>query len=128
MAFYLIFGALAVAAVVLVVFGKGLERAIVGAFGVLLLVAVALPGLRPARAIAFRNACVANLKQIQNAKAQWAAKHGKSSNDIPSDSDLFGDVAYLCIKPECPSGGSYQLGAVGQKASCSEIEKGHRLA
>ena len=107
--------------------GSGLKEELLVGFGILLLAAVVLPDIRSAKPMAYRNACVANLKQIQDAKAQWAAKHGKGSNDIPADSDLFGESAYVCHKPECPSGGRYQLGAVGQKASCSENERGHRL-
>jgi len=125
--FYLCFGAFAVVAVALLVCGKRLAGGFVGGIGILLLAGVVLPDIHSARTMAFRNACVANLKQIQDAKAQWAAKCGKSFTDIPADSDLFGDGAYLRDKPECPSGGCYHLGTVGQKASCSENGKGHRL-
>ena len=64
-------------------------------------------------------ACVANLKQIDVAKATWARQMRKTATDIPLDADLFGPGKYLPQKPMCPSGGVYTLGTVGTKATCS---------
>ena len=64
-------------------------------------------------------ACVANLKQMQGAKASWALECKKTTNDIPTDKDLFGTDAYIRIKPSCPSEGIYRIGNVGQKVACS---------
>ena len=124
---FLLIVTMAFAAAAVLIWRRQRFAGIVVGIGVPLLAAIQLPSLRPAKSIAYRNACITNLEQIQDAKAQWAAKNKKSSNDIPADTDLFGEGAYLRQKPECPSGGSYQLGAVGQKASCSEVAKGHRL-
>ncbi len=65
------------------------------------------------------SACIANLKQIDGAKAVWALESHKATNDIPGDSDLFGEDAYIRRKPVCPEGGIYRLGRVCDKAVCS---------
>ena len=65
------------------------------------------------------NACIANLKQIEAAKATWTMEERKSTNAVPRDSDLFGTNAYIWIKPECPSKGKYNLGAVDEAPTCS---------
>jgi hypothetical protein len=64
-------------------------------------------------------ACHANLKQIDGAKAAWSLEKQKATNDVPVDSDLFGDDAYIRRKPVCPEGGIYRLGRVCDKAVCS---------
>jgi hypothetical protein len=65
------------------------------------------------------NACIANLKQIEGAKATWAMEERKSTNAVPRDSDLFGTNAYIRAKPQCPVGGAYTLGAVDELPTCS---------
>ena len=66
-----------------------------------------------------RSACIANLKQIQGAKDQWALEHKKHPTDIPADADLFGQDRYIAVKLACPEGGKYALGAVAEKPTCS---------
>ncbi len=66
-----------------------------------------------------QQACMANLKQMESAKATWALEHHKTTNDIPADSDLFGTDAYIRRKPQCPSDGTYAIGKVGQRIACS---------
>jgi hypothetical protein len=63
--------------------------------------------------------CLANLKQLDGAIKTWALEQGKGSNDVPTDADLLGTNAYLKIKPQCPEGGTYTLGAAGQLPKCS---------
>ncbi len=72
-----------------------------------------------------KSACVANLKQIEGAKATWALEYHKDTNDIPSNSDLFGTNLYLHFKPVCVAGGAYRIGKVGDLARCSI--SGHTL-
>jgi len=57
---------------------------------------------------AARNACIANLKQIDGAKATWALEQNKTSN--PSVTVLYGTNAYLLEKPWCPDGENYVSG------------------
>jgi hypothetical protein len=65
-----------------------------------------------------RNTCIANLRQIDSAKLQWAADNNKTLTDTPTTQDL---AAYLPggVFPACPSGGSYTINSVGLPPSCS---------
>jgi hypothetical protein len=56
----------------------------------LLLAAMAIPSYMPARPVAYRNACINNLRMIQDAKLRWAAEKGKSTNDMPTADALYG--------------------------------------
>jgi hypothetical protein len=66
-----------------------------------------------------------NLRSIQGSKETWMLENRKSTNDIPADSDLFGETLYIREKPACPSGGTYTIGRVQEKARCSV--KGHTM-
>jgi hypothetical protein len=66
-----------------------------------------------------RAACIANLKQIDGAKAVWALEKQKGTNDVPADSDLFGKDNFIREKPVCPQDGTYKLGSVSEKPTCS---------
>lgn len=70
-------------------------------------------------------ACVTNLKTIEGAKGVWATEWRKTSNDVPTDADLFGPDKTIREKPLCPEGGTYTLGRVGEKPKCTV--KGHTL-
>jgi prepilin-type N-terminal cleavage/methylation domain-containing protein len=85
-----------------------------------LLAAIAIPNFVKARQSSQRNACMANLKQMDGAKASWALEQKKVNSDTPGDTDLFGSTAYIRDKPACPGGGTYSLGQVDQKVSCSK--------
>src|SRR5437016_7535180 len=74
-----------------------------------LLAAIAIPNFVKARANSQRAACIANLKQINGAKATWALEQKKANSDAPADTDLFGSTLYIRIKPPCPAGGNYSL-------------------
>jgi len=65
------------------------------------------------------NACIANMKQIEGAQETWALENPKRTNEIPSDADLFGPHAYIRVKPECPEGGRYIRGYIGEHPHCS---------
>ena len=66
-----------------------------------------------------RNACIANLKQIQSAKTTWMLDRRKTTNDVPTDRDLFGPTRYIKCKPTCLGGGEYSIGHVGENPKCS---------
>jgi hypothetical protein len=69
---------------------------------------------------AYRNACIANLKQIEGAKATWYLENCKhSSTLIPTATDLYGENAYIRDEPMCPQGGKYVIGSFKEKARCS---------
>jgi len=92
-----------------------------------LLAAIAIPNFVKARTASQKNACIANLKQVQGAKATWALENKKVDADVPADADLFGAAAYIRVKPQCPGGGTYTLGNVATDPSCSLAASGHAL-
>ena len=92
-----------------------------------LLAAIAIPNFIKARESSQRNACIANMKQIEGAKATWALEQKKINTDTPQDSDLFGSSLYIREKPGCPAAGTYTLGDVQTKASCSKASNGHTI-
>src|ERR1044071_3079678 len=92
-----------------------------------LLAAIAIPNFVKARAASQKNACIANLKQMDGAKATWALEQKKVSTDTPADTDLFGTTQYIRDKPECPGGGTYALNDVASKPTCTQSASGHSL-
>ena|SRR6266545_1927031 len=84
-----------------------------------LLAAIAIPNFRRALEIAQQRACALNRKNIDGAKLQWALDRHQPPTATPSDTDLFGQSAYLEHKPDCPAGGAYSLHAVQEKCTCS---------
>jgi hypothetical protein len=78
-------------------------------------------GFLPARRCAGspRNGCIAQLKQIDGAKAVWALENKKLITDVPTATDLYGTNAYIRDEPKCPLGGKYVIGSVQQKPRCS---------
>ena len=96
----------------------------------LVFAAAAIPSFIPARVAAHRNTCINNLKQIQNAKGEWARENHKLPTDIPTEEELYGvngTNGFLRFKLICPSGGEYHFGAVNEKPTCSLAKKGHTL-
>ena len=92
-----------------------------------LLAAIAIPNFVKARTASQKNACIANLKQIDGAKATWALEQKKVTTDTPGDTDLFGATQYIRDKPECPGGGTYALNDVANKPTCTQSAVGHSL-
>ena len=89
-----------------------------------LLAAIAIPNFVKARTNSQKNACIANLKQLEGAKSTWALENNKVSGDTPVEADLIGATAYVRTKPTCPSGGAdylaaAQIGTVATPATCS---------
>jgi prepilin-type N-terminal cleavage/methylation domain-containing protein len=84
-----------------------------------LLAAIAIPNFIKAREASQKNACIANLKQIDGAKNTWALEQKKVSTDSPGDTDIFGATLYIREKPGCPAAGTYSLGTVSAKPLCS---------
>jgi prepilin-type N-terminal cleavage/methylation domain-containing protein len=86
------------------------------------LAAVAIPNLIKARKSSAKQACIANLKAIEGAKAVWALENKKNDADVPTDGDLFGSAQTISRKPECPGGGTYDIKAVAEKPTCTVAE------
>jgi len=68
--------------------------------------------------VANANACIANLREIDAAKQQWALEKAKGNDAVPTAQDL---LPYLKdgVFPTCPDGGTYTLNAVGELPTCS---------
>lgn len=85
-----------------------------------ILLAIAVPNFIKARETSRAKSCIANLKQIDAAKEQWAMDNKKTTGDTPAWADLVGADKYIKgNQPACPSGGTYTIGAVGTDPTCS---------
>jgi hypothetical protein len=87
-----------------------------------MLAAIAIPNFVKARATSQENACLNNLRLIDAAKNQWALLNHKDGNAVPTEEDL---KPFLKKWPTCPAGGTYTIGAVNEKPTCSIPD--HRL-
>src|SRR5690349_1713838 len=67
-----------------------------------LLAAIAIPNFLKSRTTAAQNACINNLRQIDNAKQQWAIEHKQAPSAVPASTAV---AEYLKTLPLCPSGG-----------------------
>jgi len=84
-----------------------------------LLASVGMVVVNKSRTTASRQICIGNLMQMNAAKQRWALDENKGPGDIPMDSELYGEELYLEEKPECPSGGSYEIKNVNEEPVCS---------
>jgi len=84
-----------------------------------MLAAVAIPNLLKSREAARKNACIKNLKTIDEAKHLWGIEEAKGNAVIPEQSDLVGADKYLTDMPECPTAGSYAFNAIAETATCT---------
>lgn len=88
-----------------------------------ILLAIAVPNFVRARESSRAKACVANLKQIDAAKEQWAMDFNKKDGDACAMSNLTTEGQqshqYLKSTPSCPSGGNYTVGNIGTNPTCS---------
>src|SRR5579862_408260 len=67
------------------------------------------------------NDCINNLRMIDGAKQTWALETGKQATDTPTWADIqpYFNRGTNAAMPKCPSGGTYTIGAVGEKPKCS---------
>jgi hypothetical protein len=86
-----------------------------------LLVAVAIPNFIKPRITFSKPACINNLRQIAAAKQEWALENGKTNGSVVMENEI---TPYLkgwsrTNFPECPSGGTYTIGKIGENPTCS---------
>ncbi|MES1180520.1 MAG: hypothetical protein ABUL66_01515, partial [Verrucomicrobiota bacterium] len=79
---------------------------------------------RVAKQTANRNKCINHLRLLDAAKQQWALENSKSENATPSMEDVLKYLGNTQIA-QCPCGGHYILGSVGNLPMCSL--EGHSL-
>ena len=85
-----------------------------------ILMAIAVPNFIRARNTSRRNICIANLKQIDSAKEQWAMEHRANFGSTILMTDIGG--SYLkgpTSGPVCPGGGAYTINTIGTPPDCS---------
>ena len=85
-----------------------------------ILMAIAVPNFVKARDSSRKNSCIANLKQIDSAKEQWAMDNKKDAGAAVVFSDLVGSTLYIKATPTCASGGTYTVNAVGTNPACDK--------
>ena len=90
-----------------------------------ILMAIAVPNFVKARDSSRTNSCIANLKQTDSAKEQWAMDNKKDAGAAVGYTDLVGATLYMKSQPSCPSGGTYTVNAVGTSPTCDKT--GHVL-
>src|SRR5829696_5556572 len=74
-----------------------------------LLAAIAIPNFIKAREASQKNACIANLRQLDGAKQTWALEEKKVSTSLPTAAMLYGATLYIRDTPSCPAGGTYAI-------------------
>ncbi len=86
-----------------------------------ILVAIAVPNFIRARESSRTKACIANLRQIDGAKEQWAM-----TNNIAQDhpnainvNNILVAGGFIKSNPVCPSGGAYSGNLLSQPPTCS---------
>lgn len=84
-----------------------------------ILLAIAVPNFIRARETSRAKACVANLKQIESAKEQWAMDNKQTNTATPGATDLYGSTLYIKTTPTCPSNGVYTIGDMATRPVCS---------
>jgi len=95
-----------------------------------MLAAIALPRFIRSRATAHTNACINNLRQIDDAIQQWAMEERKNSQSAVDFTDIS---PYLKRSVVCPAGGasfanSYTITVVGADAVCQRVPGAHLLS
>jgi prepilin-type N-terminal cleavage/methylation domain-containing protein len=87
-----------------------------------LLAAIALPSFLSARARSQANACINNLRIIENASDEFALETGKTTGArVRLNRDLTPYIKLNVINkiPSCPAGGVYSDRIIGQLPTCS---------
>lgn len=86
-----------------------------------ILMAIAVPNFINARTQSQSKTCVANLRQIESAKEQWAMETGAGASSTPTQAQLLGDATtgYIKVWPTCPTSGTYTVGNMSTRPTCS---------
>lgn len=90
-----------------------------------ILMAIAVPNFIQARQTSRKNSCIANLKQVDSAKEQFAMEAKLDTGATVTWANVT--PTYLKSQPGCPGGGTYTLDVVGTSPTCSLVANGHVL-
>ena len=83
---------------------------------------IAIPNFNGGSHTSPANACINNLRQIDAAANQFTLEHHLTNGDrinFPADLTPYIMLYTKGKIPPCPSGGTYQIGIVGQHPTCS---------
>jgi prepilin-type N-terminal cleavage/methylation domain-containing protein len=87
-----------------------------------LLAAIAIPNFVKARTTAQKNACIANMKQIDGAVEQFALESKLAQGAAVTMAQICGDGLYIKTAPQCPAGTKdYAAQKVGTTPVCPNI-------
>ena len=82
-----------------------------------ILMAIAVPNFIQARQSSRKSSCIANLKQVDAGKEQYAMDAKLDSGATVTWANLT--PTYMKSQPTCPSGGTYTINTVGTNPTCS---------
>jgi len=85
-----------------------------------LLAAIAVPNFLQARQTAQTDACINNLRLIEDTKNRWAMETGHTTGDPVVNTDLQPYLGHSSSSqfPTCPLGGNYSIGNIGVNPTC----------
>ncbi|MCL4283539.1 MAG: prepilin-type N-terminal cleavage/methylation domain-containing protein [Fimbriimonadaceae bacterium] len=84
-----------------------------------IILSIAVPQWIRARERSQARACVSNLRQIESAKEQHAMENNLPEGAPCAMADIWPIYIKLSTEPDCPSGGVYTVGAIGERPTCS---------
>ena len=82
-----------------------------------ILLAIAVPNFIKARETSRTKTCIANLRQMESGKEQWAMEMKKGATDTPVQGDL--EPSYIKKWPACAAGGVYTINNISTAPTCS---------
>ena len=88
-----------------------------------ILLAIAVPNFLRARETSRAKSCQGNLRQIETAKEQWAMDTRAAASASVSSMDVL-VPDYIKATPACPSNGTYTIGDMQTRPTCSIGENG----
>lgn len=81
------------------------------------LLAIAIPNFMKARDTSRTKACIANLRQIDTGKVQYAMDAKLTTGAAVAEANLVPD--YVKVFPVCPAGGTYAIGVIDTSPTCT---------
>ncbi len=88
-----------------------------------MLLMIAVPAWRKIRDTSREKSCWDQIRIIEDAKVQWALDTHATATAVPTMADL--SPSYIRKEPECPTHGTYTVGDMGTKATCSDHGSGY---
>ncbi len=82
-----------------------------------ILMAIAVPNFVQARNSSRKSSCIANLKQIDSAKEQYAMDQKLDAGAPVTQANVA--PTYIKSFPSCPAGGTYTINNVGTSPVCT---------